>query len=123
MKKIGTATITRLRVYAYDRDTNRTCPYSHDPRQLTVQAKPGVYELFQSGKDTFVWKMPVRFSTREAQMTPLGDGMFAMSGGDMPYGPEFSCVTKDMTAEDLYELHHNSNGAVVLDIPSGAVAL
>ncbi len=76
---IGTVEVLKARIYPLDPEMG------DEQLATTVFVDVGVYPLYQH-IDAYYWMMTGRINSRG--FTKMGDGLFAMSDGDAPAGPE-----------------------------------
>lgn len=93
--QIGTVEILRFRVYALDAAMN------HDQFATTVGVQPGVFPLYRDGISTY-WVMEGNINT--GGMHRLGDGIFSMTPGDVPDGPEVKFPSKTFGPDEWDEM-------------------
>lgn len=94
--RIGTVTIRRPRVYPM--------PGGSLSDKLTAFVEPGDYPIMREDDGTTYWVMQAQTNRREVETQPLGDGMFMLSGGDVPRGRSFQLNSRTWTVEEFAEL-------------------
>lgn len=91
--RIGTVTIRRPRVYPM--------PGGSLDDAVTAFVRPGNYPIMREDDGTTYWVMQARPNRREVETEPLGNGMFVISGGDVPRGRSFELRSRSFTAEEF----------------------
>lgn len=76
--EIGTVEVLKARVYPLD-------PNNHAATATTVVVEPGIYPLYRH-HDAMYWMMSGQINRNG--FDKVGDGLFAVSGGDVGEGPE-----------------------------------
>lgn len=93
-EQVGTVEILRSRVYPID-------PNNIDGvLRSEVFVEPGKYPVYRKF-DAYVWMMTGQLNERQEK---LGDGLFAMHGGDNPAGLQVTFPSKTFGREQFAEL-------------------
>lgn len=105
-EQIGTARITRVRVYPLD-------PAARDDGLgTTVVVQPGEYPVFRDGI-TYYWQMTGRINTGRGQR--LGDGLFTLGSHDEGGGDEVTFYSRRFGPDEWADLLRE------MDVPGTAV--